>query len=153
MFTPAYSFVRQVRIYNTDNLGDFLKFALFSCLHPSKQEIISSYAQGAIKAFPRMLSIAVHVKTVNIFPLAEHTRIFVWCMISVRWNRFLVCSVCDKTVSAYAQHAHAIIFENYSKIPNYKNTNFYYKKSNFKKPLRNPSNRTQVNILKKKLFG
>ncbi len=48
-------------------------------------------------------------------------------MLSQRWNPFHVCSVCDKIVSAYAQHAHAIIFENYSKIPN-KNANFYPKK-------------------------
>jgi hypothetical protein len=71
-------------------------------------KIISPYTQHKI----------VHVKTVNIFPLAEHTRKFVRRMLSVRLNRFLVCSVSDKIVSAYAQHAHAIIFENYSKIPN-----------------------------------
>jgi hypothetical protein len=45
----------------------------------------------------------------------------------MRENLFLLCSVCDKIVSAYAQHAHAIIFENYLKIPNL-NANFNYKK-------------------------
>jgi hypothetical protein len=49
----------------------------------------SSYAQGAMKSFPSMLSVRL-------------------------------------IVSAYAQHAHAIIFENYSKIPNL-NANFDYK--------------------------
>jgi hypothetical protein len=77
-----------------------------------------------------MLSIDCTCKTVNIFPLTEHTRKFVRRMLSVRLNRFLVCSVSDKIVFAYAQHAHAIIFENYSKIPN-KNANFDYKKSKF----------------------
>jgi hypothetical protein len=38
--------------------------------------------------------------------------------------------VCDKIVSTCAQHAHAIIFENYSKISN-KNANFDFKKSKF----------------------
>ncbi len=58
---------------------------------------------GAIKSFLHMFKINIHVKTVNIFPLAEHTRKFVRRMLSVRWNRFLVCSVCDKIVSTYAQ--------------------------------------------------
>ncbi len=58
----------------------------------------------------------------------------------------------DKIVSAYAQHAHAIIFGNYSKdlikmqISTIKN-------QIFEKPLRNPSKRTQVNILRKNFFG
>ncbi len=69
-------------------------------------KIISPYAQHRC---------TVHVKTVNIFPLAEHTRKLVLRMLSVRWNGFLVCSVWDKIVSAFAQHAHAIIFKNYSK--------------------------------------
>jgi hypothetical protein len=83
-------------------------------------EIRSAYAQCAIKFVPRMLSIDVHVKTVHILPLAEreHARKLVPRMLSVRWNRFLVCSLCDKIVSMYAQHTHAIIFEKYSKIPN-----------------------------------
>jgi hypothetical protein len=110
----------------------------------SSVKIISSYAQGAIKSFPRKLSKAAHVKTVNIFPLAEHTRKFV--------RRFLVCSVCDKIASAYAQHAHAIIFKNYSKIQT-KMQISTIKYPNFEKtPFRNPSNRTQVNILKQKIF-
>ncbi len=41
-------------------------------------------------------------------------------MLSVRRNRFLVCSVCDKMVSTYAQHALAIIFENTKKNPKLK---------------------------------
>ncbi len=82
-------------------------------------ETRSAYAQCAMKFVPRMLSIILHVKTVHILPLAEHTRKFIPRMLSVRWNRFLVCSVCDKIFSAYAQltNTHAIIFENYSKIP------------------------------------
>ncbi len=77
-----------------------------------------AYAQCAMKFVLRMLSMDVHVKTVHILPLAEHERKFVPRMLSVRWIRFRVCSVCNKVVSTYAQHAHAIIFENYSKIPN-----------------------------------
>ncbi len=72
-------------------------------------KIRSAYAQCAMKFVPRMLSINLHVKTVYILPLAEHARKVVPRMLSVRCNRFLVCSVCDKIVSAYAQHAHAII--------------------------------------------
>jgi hypothetical protein len=78
----------------------------------------SPYAQCAIKFVPRMLSIDCTSKNVYILPLAEHARKFVPRMLSMRWNRFRVCSACDKIVSAYAQHTHAIIFENDSKIPN-----------------------------------
>ncbi len=56
--------------------------------------------------------------------------------------------MCDKIVSAYAQHAHAIIFENYSKSP-IKMQISTIKNQNFEKPFRNPSNRTKVNFLKK----
>jgi hypothetical protein len=47
--------------------------------------------------------------------LAEHTRKFVRRRLSVRCNRFLLCSASDEIVSVYAQPAHAIIFENYPK--------------------------------------
>jgi hypothetical protein len=50
--------------------------------------------------------------------------------LSMRGNSFLVSSLCDEIVSAYAQHA-----------------------KNFHKPSRNPPNRTKVKILKKKNFG
>jgi hypothetical protein len=40
-------------------------------------EIVSEYAQCAMKSFPRMLS--------------------------MRWNSFPVCSACDEIVSAYVQ--------------------------------------------------
>ena len=99
-----------------------------------------------------MLSIAVHVKTVNIFPLAEHTLKFVRSMLSVRWNGFLVCSVCDKIVSAYAQHTHAKFSKIFQKS-HIKMQISTIKNPNFEKPIENPSNRTQVNILKKKIFG
>ncbi len=92
--------------------------------------IRSTYAQCAMKLVPRMLSMELHVKTAQILLLAEHARKFVLRMLSVRWNCFLICSVCDKIVSVYAQHAHAIIFENYLKILN-ENANFDYKKSKF----------------------
>ena len=81
-------------------------------------EISSPYAQCAIKFVPRMLSKDCTCNNVHILPLAEHARKFVPRMLSMRWNRFRVCSACDKIVSAYAQHTHAIIFENDSKIPN-----------------------------------
>ena len=80
-------------------------------------EIGSYYAQHAMKFVPRMLSIDCTCKTVHILPLAEHARKFVR-MLSVRWNRFLVCSAGNKIGSAYAQHVHTIIFENDSNIPN-----------------------------------
>ncbi len=81
------------------------------------EEIRSGYAQCAMKFVPRMLSMdcTVHVKTVHILPLAEHARKFVPCMLSVQCNWFSVCSACDKIVSVYAQHMHAIIFKKYSK--------------------------------------
>ncbi len=80
-------------------------------------EIRSAYAQCAIKFIPRMLSMDVDVK--NLFT------IYRW--LSMCENSFLLCSgcdeivslygsVCNKIVSTYAQHTHAIIFENYSKI-------------------------------------
>jgi hypothetical protein len=47
-------------------------------------EIASAYAQPAMKFVPRMLSIILHVKTVHILLLAEHTRKFIPHMLSVR---------------------------------------------------------------------
>ena len=44
-----------------------------------------------------------------------HTRKRFHRMLSIRGTNFRACSACDKIVSAYA---HAIIFENDSKIPN-----------------------------------
>ena len=88
------------------------------CACSACDEIGSQYAQHAIKFVPRMLSMDCTCKNVHILPLAEHARKFVPRMLSMQWNLFLVYSVCDKIVSAYAQHVHAIIFENYSKIPN-----------------------------------
>jgi hypothetical protein len=73
-------------------------------------EISSPYAQCAIKFVLRMLSMDGTCKKVHILPLAEHARKFVPSMLSMRWNRFRVCSACDKIVSAYAQHTHAKIF-------------------------------------------
>ena len=90
-------------------------------------EIGSQYAQHAMKLVPvcsvsdkilRMLSMDCTCKNVHILPLAEHARKFIPRMLSMRWNRFHVCSACDKIVSAYAQQTHAIIFENDSEIPN-----------------------------------
>ncbi len=89
-------------------------------------EISSPYAQWAIKFVPCMLSMDCTCKKVHILPLAEHVRKFVPRMLSMRWNWFRVCSACDKIVSAYALHTHAISFENESKIPN-KNANFAFK--------------------------
>ncbi len=79
-------------------------------------EISSPYAKCAIKFVPRMLSMDCTCKNAHILPLADHARKFVPRMLSMRWNRFRACSACDKIVSANAQHTHAIIFENDSKI-------------------------------------
>jgi hypothetical protein len=84
-----------------------------------------------------MLSIDCTCKTVHILPLAEHARKLIPRMLSVQRNRFLVCSACDKIVSPYAQHAHTIIFENDSKIPD-ENANFDFKKSKFGKTVQEP---------------
>jgi hypothetical protein len=115
-------------------------------------EISSPYAQCAIKFVPRMLSINCTCKTVHILPLAEHARKFVPRMLSMRWNRFRVCSACDKIVSGYAQHTHAIIFENDSKIPNWK-ANFAYKKPKFWKTVyayaQSPRKCSNIEILAK----
>ncbi len=81
-------------------------------------EIGSQYAQHAMKFVPRMLSMDCTCNNVHILPLAEHARKFISSMLSMRWNWFRVCSACDKIVSAYAQHTHATIFKNDSKIPN-----------------------------------
>jgi hypothetical protein len=42
------------------------------------------YAQPAMKFVPHMLSMDLHVKTVNILPVAEHARHFVHRMLSLR---------------------------------------------------------------------
>jgi hypothetical protein len=65
-----------------------------------------------------MLSMDCICNNVHILPLAEHARKFVPSMLSMRRNSFLVFSACDKIASAYAQHTHAMIFENDSKVPN-----------------------------------
>ncbi len=106
----------------------------------------SQYAQCAIKFVPRMLSMDCTCKNVHM-----HARKFVPRMLSMRWNRFRVCSACDKIVSAYAQHTHAII----SKITQKSLIKMQIspiKNQNFEKPSRNLSNRTKVEILKKKIF-
>ncbi len=82
----------------------------------------------------------VYVKTVHNLLLTEHALKFVPRMLSVRWNRFLICSVCDKIVSTDAQDVNAIIFKNYWKIPN-KMQILTINNQNFEKPSRNPSNR------------
>ncbi len=105
--------------------------------------VSSQYAQCAIKFVPRMLSMDCTRNNVHILPLAEHAP----SMLSMRWNRFRVCSACDKIVSAYAQHMHAIIFENDSKMQISP-----IKNQNFEKPSRNPSNWTKVKIYRKKFL-
>jgi hypothetical protein len=117
----------------------------------ARDEIRSAYAQCEMKFVPCMLSMDLHVKTVHILPLADHAQKFVPRMLSMRWNRFLLRSVCDKIVSAYAKHAHAIIFENYKKSQ-IKMQISTIKNQSFEKPFRNASNRTKVNFLKKNLF-
>jgi hypothetical protein len=110
-------------------------------------EIRSAYAQCAINLFRVCSSWFVHVKTVHILLLAEHARKFVPRMLGVWWNRFCVCS-CDKIVSADAQHTHAIIFKKYL----IKMQILTINNQNCQKPSRNPSNRTKVKILRKKIF-
>jgi hypothetical protein len=56
--------------------------------------------------------------------------------------------VCDKIVSAYTQHAHAIIFEKYLKTE-LKMKISTIKNRNFEKPFRNLSSRSYVNFLEK----
>ncbi len=102
-------------------------------------EIGSTYAQHAMKFVPRMRvcwAWIVHVKTVHILPQAEHARKFVPRMLSVRQNRFCVCSAYDKIVSA-------IIFENTQKYQ-IKMQILTKNNRNFQKP--------KVKILKKKNF-
>ncbi len=115
-------------------------------------EIRSPYAQCAIKFVPRMLSMDCTCKNFHVLPLAEHALKFVPSMLSMRWNWFRVCSACDKIVSSYAQHAHAIIFENDSKSL-IKMQISPIKNLNFEKPSRNLSSRTKMKILKKKFVG
>ncbi len=101
-------------VLNSAEIFDIRHFRVCS----GSNEICSTYAQCAMKLVLRMHSMDLHVKTVHILPLAEQAQKFVPRMLSVWWNCFLVCSVCDKIVSEYAQHAYAIIFKNYFKIPN-----------------------------------
>jgi hypothetical protein len=81
-------------------------------------EIVSSYAQQAMKSF-QVCSASDEIVSV----LAQHAFGFIykklskierWLSIgrrhSVRWNHFFVCSANDEIVSAYAQPAHTIIF-------------------------------------------
>ncbi len=93
-------------------------------------------------------------KPVHSLPLAEHARKFIPRMLSVQWNRFLVCLVCDKIVSAYAQHAHGI-FSKITQKSQIKMQISTIKNRNLEKPFRNPSNRTKVKIfgyLSKKIW-
>ncbi len=114
----------------------------------ASDEIHSAYAQCAMKFVLRILSMVLHVKTVQILLLAEHARKFIPRMLSVWWNRFLVCSVCYKIVSIYAQHAQGIILKNYSKSQ-IKMQISTTKNQNFEKPFTNPSNGTKVNFWEK----
>ncbi len=113
-------------------------------------EISSPYAQFAIKFVPRVLSMDCTCNNVHILPLAEHVWKFVPSMLSMRWNWFRVSSACDKIVSAYAQHTHAIIFVMTQKSL-IKMKILPIKNQNFEKSSRNPSNRTKVKILGKKI--
>ncbi len=90
-------------------------------------------------------------KPVHSLPLAEHARKFIPRMLSVQWNRFLVCLVCDKIVSAYAQHAHGI-FSKITQKSQIKMQISTIKNRNLEKPFRNPSNKTKVKFLKNKNF-
>jgi hypothetical protein len=50
----------------------------------ASNEILSAYAQCAMKFVSNMLSMDVHVKTVLLLPLAEHAGKFVPRMLNVR---------------------------------------------------------------------
>jgi hypothetical protein len=77
-----------------------------------------------MKSFPRMLSMDVHVKTVNILPLAKDARKGVDSVCDEIVSSYAQSAI--KSFSTYAQHAHSIIFDNYLTIPN-SNSNFDYK--------------------------
>jgi hypothetical protein len=81
-------------------------------------EIGSAYAQHAMKLVPRMLGVRYNSFCVCSAWIVHVTMFTFYRWLSMRGNSFLVCSACDEIVSAYAQHTHAIIFENDSKIPN-----------------------------------
>ncbi len=118
----------------------------------AKDEIRSAYAQCAMEFVLRMLSMDLHVKTDHILQLAEHAWKFVPRMLSVWGNCFLVCSMCDKIVSAYAQHAHAIILKIIQKSQ-IKMQILTIKNLNFEKLLRNPFKRTKENFEEQICFG
>jgi hypothetical protein len=61
------------------------------------------------------------------------------------FKHFRACSACDEIVSAYAQHTHAIIFENTKKYQ-IKMQILTINNRNFQKPSRNLSNRTKLKI-------
>jgi hypothetical protein len=75
---------------------------------------------------------------------AQHAMKSVPSMLSMRWNRFRVCSACDKIISAYACYI-------FRKTQNslIKMQILPIKNSNFEKPSRNLSNRNKVKILEK----
>ncbi len=64
------------------------------CVCSASDKIYSAYAQPAMKFVPRILSMNLHVKTVQFY-----------CWLSMRENSFLVCSVCDEIISSDAQCA------------------------------------------------
>ncbi len=68
--------------------------------------------------FENRIGFGRDIRLLNISAHAQHAMKSVPSMLSMRWNWFPVCSVCDKICFAYAKHTHAIIFENDSKIPN-----------------------------------
>ncbi len=115
-------------------------------------QISSQYAQWAIKFVPRMLSMDCTCKNVHILPLAEHAMISVPCMLSMRWNWSRVCSACDKIVLRMLS-IRMLWFSKMTQKPLIKMQISPIKNQNFEKPSRNPSKRTKVKILKKKIFG
>ncbi len=78
-------------------------------LHPSTQawnffltffaETETIWSQG-----PNRIRIGRDIRLLNISAHAQHAMKSVPSMLSLRWNSFRVCSVCDKIRSAYAQH-------------------------------------------------
>ncbi len=71
--------------YSTLNISAYAQPAMKSIPRMLSQRWNSfPYAQCAMKFVPRMLSMDLHVKTVHILPLVEHTQKFVPRMLSVR---------------------------------------------------------------------
>jgi hypothetical protein len=83
----------------------------FACVGSASDEIVSAFAQPAMKCIPRMLSLfwMMVLKWVVITPYADHVRKLVIRLLSMRKNGLLVGRACMKIGYSLAQHPKKLV--------------------------------------------